>query len=64
MATFLMRNGIEKGKKHRMWCLPNEVDPRSVTAAFVEEVEVVPPREEWQKDTPPEPVKMSCLTEL
>ncbi len=64
MAAYLMRHSIEKEHKRQRWCLSHPVDPRSLSAAFLEETEVVPPRDEWKGETPPEPQKMACLPDL
>ncbi len=64
MTTFLMRHTLEHERKRPRWCVDHLIDPRSLSAAYLEEMEVIPPREEGQGEMPPEPRKMACLLEM
>ncbi len=55
---------MEHGKVRQRWCVDHPIDPRSVSAAYLEEVEVSPPQEELQGETSHEPQKMACLPDL
>ncbi len=64
MTTFLMRHAIEHGKKRERWCVSHPIDPKSLSAAYLEETEVMLPEEERQDEISPAPQKMACLPEL
>ncbi len=59
-----MRHSIEHGKTRQRWCVDHPIDPRSLSAAYLEEIEVTSPKEEQQGETSSEPQKMTCLPEM